>query len=112
MNKKIFKAAAVNMDCELGNVKANLKKMADFCKEASTKGALAICFPELATTGYSPTILGEKYYEISEPIPGTLNKLSVQGCKGNRTLYRDRYLRKERCAGKTLQFTDSDISGG
>ena len=70
MNKKIFKAAAVNMDCELGNVKANLKKMADFCKEASAKGALAICFPELATTGYSPTILGEKYYEISEPIPG------------------------------------------
>ena len=56
METKKFKAAAVNMDCELGNVKANLKKMEAFCKEAAANGALAICFPELATTGYSPVM--------------------------------------------------------
>lgn len=81
MNKKIFKAAAANMDCVLGDTKANLKKMADICKEASAKGALAICFPELATTGYSPTILGDKYYEISEPIPGPTTNLLCKVAK-------------------------------
>jgi predicted amidohydrolase len=70
MNNKIFKVAAANMDCTLGNVSENLKKMKAICEEASEKGALAICFPELATTGYSPVLIGEKYYEISEPIPG------------------------------------------
>ena len=40
MNKKIFKAAAVNMDCVLGDVKANLKKMAEFCKEGACKDTL------------------------------------------------------------------------
>ena len=32
MEKKIFKVAAANMDCELGNVSANLKKMESMCK--------------------------------------------------------------------------------
>ncbi len=70
MEKKIFKVAAANMDCELGNVSANLKKMESMCREASSKGCSAILFPELAVTGYSPVLIGEKFYEISEPIPG------------------------------------------
>ncbi|MEA4972149.1 MAG: nitrilase-related carbon-nitrogen hydrolase [Candidatus Metalachnospira sp.] len=70
MEKKKFIVAAANMDCTLGVVSENLKKMEAICKEASIKGAQAICFPELATTGYSPVLIGEKYYEISEQIPG------------------------------------------
>ncbi len=70
MEKKKFIVAAANMDCRLGDVKYNLNHMKEICEEAAGKGTLAIVFPELATTGYSPTILGEKYYEISDPIPG------------------------------------------
>ena len=78
MEKKIFKVAAANMDCELGNVSANLKKMESMCKEASSKGCSAILFPELAVTGYSPVLIGEKFYEISEPIPDQVPISSVK----------------------------------
>ena len=70
MENGIFKVAAAQMDCTLGVVSENLKKMESMCIEASEHGAEVICFPELATTGYSPVLIGEKYYEISEPIPG------------------------------------------
>ena len=58
METKKFKVAAANMDCVLGDVQANLKKMEQMCKEASANGCTAICFPELATTGYSPVMIG------------------------------------------------------
>lgn len=75
MEKKIFKAAAANMDCVLGDVAANLKKMEKMCIEASKEGASAIVFPELAVTGYSPVLIAEKFYEISEPGSGTEHRL-------------------------------------
>lgn len=52
------KLPALDQCVSLGDVSANLEKME------------AICFPELATTGYSPVLIGEKYFDISEPIPG------------------------------------------
>ncbi len=70
MEKKKFKVAAANMDCTLGVVSENLKKMESMCKEAAANGASAICFPELATTGYSPVLIAEKFFEISETVPG------------------------------------------
>ena len=112
MNKKIFKAAAVNMDCVLGDVKANLKKMAEFCKEASAKGALAICFPELATTGYSPTILGEKYYEISEPIPGPTTNYLCKLAKSTGLYIVTGISEKKQRSGQIVQFPGCDITGG
>ena len=101
MEKKIFKVAAANMDCELGDVKANLKKMEVFCREAAGEGALAICFPELATTGYSPVMIGEKYYEISESIPGPGTDFLCRVAKDN-GIYIVRNLGKKFCSGQAL----------
>lgn len=70
MNEKTFRVAAAQMDCVLGDVKKNIEKMKEMVMEAAKNGAQVICFPELATTGYSPTMIGEKYYTISEEIPG------------------------------------------
>jgi predicted amidohydrolase len=70
MENKRFKVAAAQMDCVLGVVQPNLEKMKDMCQEAAKQGAIAICFPEVATTGYSPVLINERFYEISEPIPG------------------------------------------
>lgn len=83
MSKDIFKVAAAQMDCTLGDVPANLEKMEKMCKEAAANGAQVICFPELATTGYSPVLIGTKYYEISEPIPGPSTEFLGRVAKEN-----------------------------
>lgn len=83
MKKEIFKVAAAQMDCVLGDVPANLKKMEKMTVEAAGKGAKVILFPELCTTGYSPELIGEKYYTISEPIPGPSTEFLGKVAKEN-----------------------------
>ncbi|MEA4901644.1 nitrilase-related carbon-nitrogen hydrolase [Desulfitobacterium sp.] len=69
MSRQVTIALGQN-DCELGNLSANLEKVERYIKKASSKGADIICFPELGTTGYRQDLLGDKLWELAEPIPG------------------------------------------
>jgi len=59
-----LKVAAIQMNCFLGNLKANLKKAESLLTEAVEKGAKWVIFPELFNTGYwvcdRDTTLAEK----------------------------------------------------
>ena len=47
-----IKVAAIQMNCELANVDANLAKAEALLKEAVEKGAKWVIFPELFNTAY------------------------------------------------------------
>jgi predicted amidohydrolase len=55
------------MDCTLGDVKANLAKIAAMAANAKQQGANLVIFPELATTGY---FIGDRIDKLAEPVPG------------------------------------------
>jgi predicted amidohydrolase len=66
--------AVAQMNCTLGNVKRNLKKINSLTYRAARHNADLVCFPELATTGYR---LGRAWRKYAETIPGpTSEKLS------------------------------------
>ena len=68
------KVAAVQMDCKLGDVGSNLSTIETLAKRCRTSEADIVCFPELATTGYS---LNRRWRDYSETIPGpTSNRLA------------------------------------
>lgn len=48
-----MRIAAAQIDCVLGDVSANLRKIAEFCSRAKAAGAELVVFPEMADTGYS-----------------------------------------------------------
>jgi predicted amidohydrolase len=62
-----FKAAAVQMECELGQVANNLAKAETLVKAAYADGAHLVVLPELFSTGYR---LDEDYHKFAETIPG------------------------------------------
>jgi predicted amidohydrolase len=64
MNPKV---AVAQMDCKLGEPAANLKSIRELAERAARSEPRIICFPELATTGYS---LNAGWRKFSEPIPG------------------------------------------
>jgi predicted amidohydrolase len=61
------KIASVQMDCQLGNVRANLEKIRKLALSLSRYEPDFVCFPELATTGYS---LNQRWRKYAEEIPG------------------------------------------
>ena len=71
--------AAVQMTCQLGDKRANLKKAASLL--SATDGQLDIaCLPELFSTGYNLDVLDEALFDLAETIPGetteTLGRLA------------------------------------
>lgn len=60
-------AAAIQMNCELGEVEANIGKAGRLIEKAASKGAQLAVLPELFNTGYR---VEEKDGELSESIPG------------------------------------------
>jgi len=48
-----MKIAAAQIDCVVGDIDANVRKMRDFCSRAKKAGAELVVFPEMADTGYS-----------------------------------------------------------
>ncbi len=52
MSKKVLKIALVQMQCEKGAVRKNLRKMETYIELASNSGADIIAFPELCIPGY------------------------------------------------------------
>jgi omega-amidase len=53
------KIAAAQIDCTLGDIDANVRKMRDFASRAKEAGAELIVFPEMADTGYAMPIIQE-----------------------------------------------------
>ncbi len=60
----------VQMECQIGNTKKNLKKIITWIDKVSTFEPDFICFPELSTSGYNPDLIGKRYYKLSDQIPG------------------------------------------
>lgn len=63
------------MDCKVADVRANIETIRNVSRKSVQKLAPDfVCFPELATTGYS---LNERWAKFAEPIPGeTTERLS------------------------------------
>jgi predicted amidohydrolase len=61
-----MKAAAIQMDCILGDTDANVLKAVGLIREAAREGATLIALPELFSTGYR---LDERYLDFAELIP-------------------------------------------
>src|SRR5579862_7632981 len=55
------------MDCKMGDVRANLETIKKLARSISKRNPDFLCFPELATTGYS---LNKNWKKYSEPVPG------------------------------------------
>jgi predicted amidohydrolase len=62
-----LRVAAVVMRSPLGQVAENLAKMKSFVSAAASRGARAICFPELNITGYG---FKKEVASLAETIPG------------------------------------------
>ena len=78
--KKTFKVASIQMDCECGNVKANLKKARALLVQAKENGAELAVLPELFNVGYNLDMLKDMDYnfsETSEEISEISNALSI-----------------------------------
>jgi predicted amidohydrolase len=59
------------MECKLGDVQANLDKALHLVEKTANMGADIICLPEMCSTGYNLDLLGEKIYNLVEPLEGT-----------------------------------------
>lgn len=69
------KVAVVQLDCVLGEVQANVRKIERFVSMAAAHGSNLIVVPELGTTGY---FVGERLGELAEPIPGPTTRLLAE----------------------------------
>ena len=48
-----MKISAAQIDCTVGDIEANVRKIGDFCSRAKEAGVELVVFPEMADTGYS-----------------------------------------------------------
>lgn len=62
----MLKIALAQTNAVLGDKVKNLIHLEEICNKAKENNSQIICFPELATTGYSPSILGKYLYSLSE----------------------------------------------
>jgi len=72
-----LKIYAVQLPCKLGDKEANLHRIEGWLDVLHKNDADLVLFPELSTTGYNPMLIGDRFREMAEPIPGpTTDKLS------------------------------------
>jgi predicted amidohydrolase len=72
--------AAVQMDCRLGDVSANLRTILARLNEAADNGAKVVAFPECALTGYGfPDRTAAR--ECAQPMPGPATAAVADVCK-------------------------------
>jgi len=62
----------VQMAPRLGDIEANLRKVEEMAGEAARAGGELVCFPELCLTGYHPDLMGERWYDLAEPLDGPI----------------------------------------
>ena len=93
-----MKIAGVQMDVALGNVSANLEKMAAYLRQTSKAGAALTVFPECAATGYCFDRLSE-VRKIAQPVPGPSTEALTRACKANNSY----------CVFGTLESEGEDV---
>jgi predicted amidohydrolase len=74
-SSNLLKVAAVQMNCELGNKKANLERAYKLIGDAAEKGAKLVVVPELFSTGYR---VEEIDITLAEIIPGETTNWMVE----------------------------------
>jgi predicted amidohydrolase len=62
-----LRAAAIQMDCQIGNVEANLAHAQELVEQAAAQGAQLVVLPELFSTGYEYT---DRNFDLPEPLGG------------------------------------------
>jgi len=77
-----MKIAGVQMDVSLGQIDANLEKMAALLRQTSAAGAQLTVFPECAATGYCFESLTEAR-SLAEPVPGPMTAAMTRACKAS-----------------------------
>ncbi len=65
-----IRVAAIQMNCQLANITANLAQAETLLMEVAGRADIA-CLPELFTTGYNLNELGEDLFDLAEPVPAT-----------------------------------------
>ncbi|OLN32012.1 nitrilase-related carbon-nitrogen hydrolase [Desulfosporosinus metallidurans] len=63
--------ALAQTDSVLGDVTASCAKAEALIRKAASQGAQIVCLPELCTTGYRQDLLGDKLWELAEPVEPT-----------------------------------------
>jgi len=79
MELRKLKVAAAQINPTLMNIKENLYKLEYFMREAVSKGAKLVVFPECALTGY--VLNFDEIKEVAETIPGQSTKRLEAFCK-------------------------------
>lgn len=67
--------AVAQMNCRLGQVEANQDRIGDLARRVGEREPDIVCFPELATSGYS---LNERWRVLAQPIPGSTTEVLGQ----------------------------------
>src|SRR3989442_15984120 len=75
-----WKIAAVQMDCRLGDKRANLEAIRARLREAANNGAKLIVFPECALTGYCFESKDEAWPH-AETLPGPSTSSIAADCR-------------------------------
>ena len=73
-----MKVAAAQIDCALGDIDANVRKMRDFCARAKENGVELIVFPEAADTGYSMPVIRAQAKPWTEGAVPALQKMAQE----------------------------------
>lgn len=76
----VWKIAAVQMDCEIGNVAANRDAIVDKLRRAARLGAKLVVFPECILSGYAFESL-EEARPHAEPVPGPSTDALASVCR-------------------------------
>lgn len=77
---KLWKAAAVQMDCQLGDIELNLRRMREFLEMAAANDAQLVVFPECALAGYCYRSK-EEAWPFAQMIPGPATKEIAAECE-------------------------------
>ena len=64
------RVAAIQMNCRLGDLTANLAQAESLLAEVAGQADIA-CLPELFTTGYHLAALGNRLFDLAECVPAT-----------------------------------------
>ena len=65
-----FKIALIQYQSVIGDLQRNADRAVEMIREAASKGAKMVCFPEMFNTGYNFQLLGEGFHNCGESIDG------------------------------------------
>jgi len=69
LDEEKIKLALIQMNCRINDKEANLNHALELLSRVE-KGTDIVCFPEFFNTGYNLDMVGDKFYNFAETIPG------------------------------------------